>query len=57
MADDVSRWDGDARSAVRLIAGSPPAGNNAAMLRVFQRGEHQLEIDMSGGVQEITMLF
>jgi DsbC/DsbD-like thiol-disulfide interchange protein len=23
-ADDVSRWDGDARSAVRLIAGSPP---------------------------------
>src|SRR5436853_5929602 len=32
MADDVSRWDGDARSAVRLIAGSPPAGNNAALL-------------------------
>ena len=31
--------------------------HNAAMLRVFQRGEHQLEIDMSGGVQEITMLF
>jgi DsbC/DsbD-like thiol-disulfide interchange protein len=24
-ADDVSRWDGDARSAARLIAGSPPA--------------------------------
>jgi DsbC/DsbD-like thiol-disulfide interchange protein len=24
VADDVSRWDGDARSAVRLIAGSPP---------------------------------
>src|SRR3954468_15011041 len=23
-ADDVSPWDGDARSAVRLIAGSPP---------------------------------
>ena len=25
-ADDVSRWDGDARSAVRLVAGSRPAG-------------------------------
>lgn len=25
-ADDGSRWDGDARSAVRLIAGSQPAG-------------------------------
>jgi DsbC/DsbD-like thiol-disulfide interchange protein len=25
LADDVSRWDGDARSAARLIAGSPPA--------------------------------
>ena len=24
-ADDVSRWDGDARSAVRLVAGSRPA--------------------------------
>jgi len=24
-ADDVSRWDGDARGAARLIAGSPPA--------------------------------
>src|SRR4051794_40175475 len=32
-ADDVSRWDGDARSAVRLIAGSQPAGSDAAMLR------------------------
>jgi DsbC/DsbD-like thiol-disulfide interchange protein len=26
-ADDASRWDGDARSAVRLIAGSATAGN------------------------------
>src|SRR5262245_41649004 len=25
-ADDASRWDGDARSAVRLIAGSAPRG-------------------------------
>ncbi len=24
-ADDVSRWDGDVRSAVRLVAGSRPA--------------------------------
>jgi DsbC/DsbD-like thiol-disulfide interchange protein len=24
IADDVSRWDGDGRSAARLIAGSPP---------------------------------
>src|SRR5712691_9852030 len=31
-ADDVSRWDGDARSAARLIAGSRPAGGTA-MLR------------------------
>jgi DsbC/DsbD-like thiol-disulfide interchange protein len=31
-ADDVSRWDGDARSAARLIAGSPPA-DSAAPLR------------------------
>jgi DsbC/DsbD-like thiol-disulfide interchange protein len=31
-ADDVSRWDGDARSAARLIAGSRPAGG-IAMLR------------------------
>ena len=28
-ADDVSRWDGDARSAARLIAGSRPAGGGA----------------------------
>jgi len=28
-ADDVSRWDGDARSAVRLIAGSPAAGGTS----------------------------
>ena len=26
--DDASRWDGDARSAVRLIAGAPAAGKN-----------------------------
>jgi DsbC/DsbD-like thiol-disulfide interchange protein len=28
-ADDASRWDGDARSAARLIAGSSPAGGTA----------------------------
>ena len=28
-ADDVSRWDGDARSAARLIAGSQPKGADA----------------------------
>jgi DsbC/DsbD-like thiol-disulfide interchange protein len=27
-ADDASRWDGDARSAVRLIAGAPPPARN-----------------------------
>jgi DsbC/DsbD-like thiol-disulfide interchange protein len=32
-ADDVSRWEGDARSAVRLIAGSPAAGGGATALR------------------------
>src|ERR1700704_5709514 len=26
--DDASRWDGDVRSAVRLIAGAPAAGKN-----------------------------
>src|SRR4051812_3105425 len=30
-AEDVSRWDGDARSAARLIAGSRPAGAVAAL--------------------------
>ena len=30
-ADDASRWDGDARSAVRLIAGSPPADKTASL--------------------------
>jgi DsbC/DsbD-like thiol-disulfide interchange protein len=30
-ADDASRWDGDARSAVRLIAGSAPAGKTAPL--------------------------
>jgi len=30
-AEDASRWDGDSRSAVRLIAGSQPAG--AAVIR------------------------
>ena len=28
-ADEASRWDGDARSAIRLIAGSPAAGKTA----------------------------
>ncbi|MEA2939173.1 MAG: hypothetical protein QOC56_2677 [Alphaproteobacteria bacterium] len=32
-ADDVSRWDGDARSAMRLIAGSPPKAGAGATLR------------------------
>ncbi len=32
-ADDVSRWDGDARSAARLIAASRPASGAAALLR------------------------
>ena len=27
-ADDASRWDGDARTAARLIAGSPAAGSS-----------------------------
>jgi DsbC/DsbD-like thiol-disulfide interchange protein len=27
--EDASRWDGDARNAARLIAGSPPAGGTA----------------------------
>ncbi len=30
-ADEASRWDGDARSAIRLIAGSPAAGKTAPM--------------------------
>jgi DsbC/DsbD-like thiol-disulfide interchange protein len=42
-ADDVTRWDGDARSGVRMIAGSRPAG--AATLRAgveikLSRGWH-----------------
>jgi Disulphide bond corrector protein DsbC len=42
MAEDVSRWDGDARSAVRLIAGVRP---NAVQLRAgieirLKRGWH-----------------
>src|SRR5215510_10949401 len=28
-ADDVTAWDGDARSAARLVAGSQPAGDGA----------------------------
>ena len=30
-ADDASRWDGDARSAIRLVAGSLPAGQTTPM--------------------------
>src|SRR2546430_651826 len=30
-AEDVSRWDGDARSAARLIAGSQAAGGTASL--------------------------
>ncbi len=44
-ADDASRWDGDARSGVRLIAASRPAGETAAPLRAgveirLQKGWH-----------------
>src|SRR5258707_8912379 len=42
-ADDVSRWDGDARSAVRLIAGSQPKGTSADALRAG------IEIRLKGG--------
>jgi DsbC/DsbD-like thiol-disulfide interchange protein len=37
-AEDASRWDGDARSAVRLIAGAPPAGKNAAATTTLRAG-------------------
>src|ERR1700736_6572864 len=30
-ADDASPWDGDARSAARLIAGAPPSGQVAPL--------------------------
>src|SRR5499426_2689871 len=36
--DDASRWDGDARSAVRLIAGAPPAGKNTATATMIRAG-------------------
>jgi DsbC/DsbD-like thiol-disulfide interchange protein len=36
-ADDVSRWDGDARSAVRLIAGSRSAGSGPLRAGVEMR--------------------
>jgi DsbC/DsbD-like thiol-disulfide interchange protein len=42
-ADDVSRWDGDARSAARLIAGSQPKGTSADVLRAG------IEIRLKGG--------
>jgi len=42
-ADDVSRWDGDARSAVRLIAGSRPRARSADALRAG------IEIRLKGG--------
>jgi DsbC/DsbD-like thiol-disulfide interchange protein len=32
-ADDASRWDGEARSAVRLIAGSPGSDHSSKFLR------------------------
>jgi DsbC/DsbD-like thiol-disulfide interchange protein len=32
-AEDVSRWDGDVRSAARLVAGSPAPGGAAAQVR------------------------
>jgi acyl-CoA hydrolase/GNAT superfamily N-acetyltransferase len=30
---------------------------NARMLRVFERGEHELEVTTEGGISELTMLF
>jgi DsbC/DsbD-like thiol-disulfide interchange protein len=36
--DDASRWDGDARSSVRLIAGSPPSGKDAATTTIVRAG-------------------
>jgi DsbC/DsbD-like thiol-disulfide interchange protein len=44
-ADDVSRWDGDARSAARLVAGSQVSGARTAVLRAgveirLKRGWH-----------------
>ncbi len=36
--DDASRWDGDARSAVRLIAGAPPAGKTATTTPMLRAG-------------------
>ena len=36
--DDASRWDGDARSAVRLIAGAPPTGKNATTTPTLRAG-------------------
>src|SRR4051794_35727151 len=43
--DDVSRWDGDARSAARLIAGSPSGHAGAGTLRAgieirLKQGRH-----------------
>jgi DsbC/DsbD-like thiol-disulfide interchange protein len=37
-AEDASRWDGDARSAVRLIVGAPPAGKNATATTTLRAG-------------------
>lgn len=42
-ADDVTRWDGDARSGVRIIAGTSPAGASALRAGVeirLMRGWH-----------------
>jgi DsbC/DsbD-like thiol-disulfide interchange protein len=39
-ADDASRWDGDARSAIRLIAGAPDAGARAALEVRLKNGWH-----------------
>ncbi len=30
---------------------------NSSMLRVFQRGKHELAITTRGGVHEVTMIF
>jgi DsbC/DsbD-like thiol-disulfide interchange protein len=36
--DDASRWDGDARSSVRLIAGAPPSGKDATTTTIVRAG-------------------
>jgi DsbC/DsbD-like thiol-disulfide interchange protein len=44
--DDASRWDGDARSAVRLIAGAPAAAGSAAANAPLRAG---VEVRLKSG--------